>query len=129
MTSYEALPFQESDIQELYPVPKYLDIQNNDVRNLIQQAKLQFKLSDTSQIAESLYTEAIEKLGQINGPMCKEMAGCYSKLASIKFKYGSYLEAIGLQTKSIILQERILGIDHPQTAYSYSNLALYYHTV
>lgn len=60
--------------------------------------------------------------------MNKEVAGCISKLASIQYKFGDFLQAIELQTKSIILQERVLGYDHPQTAYSYSNLALYHHT-
>jgi len=40
---------------------------------------------------------------------------------------GDYLQAIELQTKSVIIQEKILGYDDPQLAYSYSNLGLYYH--
>ena len=38
------------------------------------------------------------------------------------------MQAIELQNKAIILQEKLLGYDHPQVAYSYSNLALYFHT-
>jgi len=38
------------------------------------------------------------------------------------------LTAIELMTKSIIIKEKVLGFDHPQVAYSYSNLGLYYHT-
>lgn len=35
--------------------------------------------------------------------MNKEVAACIGKLASIQFKFGDFLQAIDLQTKSIIL--------------------------
>jgi hypothetical protein len=41
---------------------------------------------------------------------------------------GDNLTAIELLTKSIIIKEKLLGFDHNQVAYSYSNLGLYYHT-
>ena len=37
------------------------------------------------------------------------------------------MQAIELQTKAIIIQEKLLGHDDPTVAYSYSNLGLYYH--
>lgn len=60
--------------------------------------------------------------------MHPDVASCISKMANIQFKFGDYLQAIELQTKSIIIQEKILGYDSPTVAYSYSNLGLYYHT-
>lgn len=60
--------------------------------------------------------------------MNPEVASCISKMAGIQFKFGDYLQAIELYTKSIILQEKLLGYDSPTVAYSYSNLGLVYHT-
>jgi hypothetical protein len=53
--------------------------------------------------AFELYSSCINSLLQITGPMNREVAACISKLASIQFKFGDFLQAIELQTKSIIL--------------------------
>mmetsp|Transcript_5854 Transcript_5854/g.9994 ORF Transcript_5854/g.9994 Transcript_5854/m.9994 type:complete len:181 (+) Transcript_5854:1134-1676(+) len=65
---------------------------------------------------------------QIQGALNPEVATCISKMANIQFRMGDNLQAIELLTKSIIIQEKILGYDSPTVAYSYSNLGLYYHT-
>ena len=41
---------------------------------------------------------------------------------------GDFLQAIELQSKSIVILEKILGFDNPSVAYGYSNLGLYYHS-
>ena len=65
---------------------------------------------------------------QITGPMNAEVASCIAKMANIQYKFGDYLQAIELQTKSIVIQEKVHGCDNSVVAYSYSNLGLYYHT-
>lgn len=60
--------------------------------------------------------------------MNREVAACLSQIASMQFKFGDYLQAIEIQTKAIVLQERLLGLDHPQLAFSYSTLGMYYHS-
>ena len=127
LMSYAYLPFHLTDVVELYPVYKHLDLQNSDVRQLLQTAK-QVQKEGFFERAFELYSQCVNALLQVGGPMNKEVAACIAKLASIQFKFGDFLQAIELQTKCIILQERLLGYDHPQTAYSYSNLALYHHT-
>ncbi len=127
LNNYQYLPFQLTDFVEIFPVVKHLELQNNDVRQMLQSAKQVYKEGYFEKAFE-LYSQSINAMLQISGPMNKEVAACISKLASIQFKFGDFLQAIELQTKSIILQERIIGYDHPQTAYSYSNLALYHHT-
>jgi len=69
----------------------------------------------------------VNLLLQVTGAMNPEVANCITKMANIQYKMGDYLQAIELQTKSVIIQEKILGYDDPQLAYSYSNLGLYYH--
>jgi len=60
--------------------------------------------------------------------MNADVAQCISKMANIQYKLGDYLQAIELQSKSIIISEKLWGYDHPSVAYHYSNLGLYYHT-
>ena len=64
---------------------------------------------------------------QITGAMNEEVAKCITNIASIQFKFGDFLQAIELQTKAIVLQERLLGVEHPDVGYSYATLSMYYH--
>jgi len=64
---------------------------------------------------------------QVTGATNEEVATCITNIASIQFKFGDFLQAIELQTKAIVLQERLLGIDHPTVGHSYATLAIYYH--
>lgn len=41
--------------------------------------------------AFELYSQCINSLLQITGPMNKEVAACIAKLASIQFKFGDFL--------------------------------------
>ena len=66
---------------------------------------------------------------QVTGAMNEEVASSITSIASIQFKFGDFLQAIELQTKAIVLQERLLGVDHPQVGHSYSTLSMYYHNV
>ena len=43
--NYQNLPFHFSDVIEIFPVVKHLDIQNSDVRSLLQNAKAAYKES------------------------------------------------------------------------------------
>jgi len=60
--------------------------------------------------------------------MTEDVATCIIQIASIQFKFGDFLQAIELQTRSIVLLERLFGLDHPEVAYQYSTLAMYYHS-
>ena len=59
--------------------------------------------------------------------MNQDIAASIAKMANIQNRLGDLFQAIELQTKSLIIQEKLLGFDSPTVAYSYSNLALYYH--
>lgn len=76
------LPFQIGDVVELFPVLKHLDLQNNDVRSMLQSAKAAYK-DNYYEKAFELYSQCINSLLQITGPMNKDVAACISKLASI----------------------------------------------
>jgi len=67
--------------------------------------------------AFDLFSQANNLLLQVTGPMTEEVATCITQIASIQFKFGDFLQAIELQTRAILLLERIVGLDHPQVAY------------
>ena len=110
----------------MFAVVKKLERPQVDTRNLILQANSAFKADQLDKSFE-LFTQAINMTLQISGPMNEEVATCLSNIASIQFKLGDFLQAIELQTKVIVLQERLIGLDHPYVAYNYSTLAMFYH--
>lgn len=55
---YEHLPFQISDVQELFPIIKQLDVNNQDCKNMMQDAKSFFK-DQILERAFDLFTRAI----------------------------------------------------------------------
>lgn len=56
---------------------------------------------------------------QIYGPVSIEIAHSLRRLANLHSKFMEFLQAIEMQTKSIVLTERLLGPDHPEVAESY----------
>ena len=124
---YSNLPLHSCDIGDFFPILKHINIQNKDATILMQQGRSAQNEGNLEQ-AFDYYSQSINVLLQITGPMNPEVASCIAKMANIQYKFGDYLQAIELQTKSIIIQEKLLGFDSPTVAYSYSNLGLYYHT-
>ena len=59
--TYSALPFQSQDLYELTPVLKHLDLQNNDTRALLAQAKQAYK-DGAFERAFDLYSQCINAL-------------------------------------------------------------------
>lgn len=93
--SYDLLPFQASDIAQVYPHVKQMELINTDVRQLIQQGKNSFQEQDYERANEAL-TQATTFLLQFQGPANIEMASILSKMSSIHFQFGDFLQAIEL---------------------------------
>lgn len=74
-TDYKYLPFQANDITSMYPVVKGILMQNTDVKQVIAQANIAFK-EQMLEKAFELYSQAVNILLQIYGPMDKEVAQC-----------------------------------------------------
>ena len=53
--------------------------------------------------AFDLYSQTINVLLQITGAINSDVASCISKMANIQYKLGDYLQAIELQSKSLII--------------------------
>ncbi|KAI0488854.1 hypothetical protein KFK09_028693 [Dendrobium nobile] len=119
-------PFQTLDILNLLPVVKHSVPLCLEAKNLIEAGKA--KLSEgTLNEAYSFFSEAFSVLQQVTGPMHREVANCCRYLAMVLYHAGDMKGAITQQHKELIINERCLGLDHPDTAHSYGNMALFYH--
>ncbi|XP_009763155.1 clustered mitochondria protein isoform X1 [Nicotiana sylvestris] len=121
-----AAPFQASDIMNLQPVVKHSIPVSSEAKDLVETGKAQLAEGLLSE-AYTLFSEAFTILQQVTGPMHREVANCCRYLAMVLYHAGDMAGAIMQQHKELIINERCLGLDHPDTAHSYGNMALFYH--
>ena len=65
--------------------------------------------------AFELLNEAANIFQNVHGALSKEVAQCCKLLAVVLFHAEDYAGAIAQGHKELILNERILGLDHPDT--------------
>ncbi|KAL4562037.1 hypothetical protein LXL04_034226 [Taraxacum kok-saghyz] len=121
-----ATPFQTADILNLQPVVKHSIPVCSEAKELVETGKVQLAEGMLNE-AYTLFTEAFTILQQVTGPMHREVANCCRYLAMVLYHAGDMGAAIMQQHKELIINERCLGLDHPDTAHSYGNMALFYH--
>ncbi|CAI8596196.1 unnamed protein product [Vicia faba] len=119
-------PFQTSDVFDLRPVVKHSVPSCSEAKELVETGKLQLAEGMLGE-AYTLFSEAFSILQQVTGPMHREVANCCRYLAMVLYHAGDMAGAIMQQHKELIINERCLGLDHPDTAHSYGNMALFYH--
>ncbi|KAL6495668.1 hypothetical protein OROGR_030231 [Orobanche gracilis] len=124
---FDALaPFQVSDVLSIQPVVKHAIPVCSEAKDLIETGKVQLAEGMLNE-AYTLFSEAFMILQQVTGPMHREVANCCRYLAMVLYHAGDMAGAIIQQHKELIINERCLGLDHPDTAHSYGNMALFYH--
>ncbi|KAJ6800021.1 protein TSS [Iris pallida] len=121
-----ACPFDKLDIISLVPVHKQVACSSADGRQLLESSKTALdkgKLED----AVSFGTKALAKLIAVCGPYHRMTAGAYSLLAVVLYHTGDFNQATIYQQKALDINERELGLDHPDTMKSYGDLAVFYY--
>ncbi|KAF8380048.1 hypothetical protein HHK36_027518 [Tetracentron sinense] len=119
-------PFRKMDIVSLVPVHKQVACSSADGRQLLESSKTALdkgKLED----AVSCGTKALTKLVAVCGPYHRMTAGAYSLLAVVLYHTGDFNQATIYQQKALDINERELGLDHPDTMKSYGDLAVFYY--
>ncbi|CAG7905893.1 unnamed protein product [Brassica rapa] len=119
-------PFDATDVLDLRPVVKHSVPVCSEAKNLIEMGKLQLAEGMLSE-SYTFFSEAFSILQQVTGPMHREVSNCCRYLAMVLYHAGDMAGAIMQQHKELIINERCLGLDHPDTAHSYGNMALFYH--
>ncbi|KAB5541065.1 hypothetical protein DKX38_014039 [Salix brachista] len=128
-----AMPFQLSDILNIQPVVKHSVPLCSEAKDFVETGKVQLAEGMLSE-AYTSFSEAFSILQQVTGPMHREVANCCRYLAMVLYHAGDMAGAIIQQHKELIINERCLGLDHPDTAHRhyflvivYGNMALFYH--
>ncbi|KAE8677489.1 Clustered mitochondria protein [Hibiscus syriacus] len=135
-----ATPFHTSDILNLQPVVKHSVPVCSEAKDLVEMGKVHLVEGMLTE-AYTMFSEAFSILQQVTGPMHREVANCCRYLAMVLYHAGDMAGAIMQQHKELIINERCLGLDHPDTAHrhgffflgliqsncSYGNMALFYH--
>ncbi|GLT77004.1 hypothetical protein SLA2020_486330 [Shorea laevis] len=119
-------PFRKSDVVSLVPVHKQAACSSADGRQLLESSKTALdkgKLED----AVTYGTKALAKLVAVCGPYNRMTAGAYSLLAVVLYHTGDFNQATIYQQKALNINERELGLDHPDTMKSYGDLAVFYY--
>ncbi|KAJ6710327.1 TETRATRICOPEPTIDE REPEAT (TPR)-LIKE SUPERFAMILY PROTEIN [Salix koriyanagi] len=119
-------PFRKSDVASLVPVHKQAACSSADGRQLLESSKTALdkgKLED----AVTYGTKALAKLVAVCGPYHRMTAGAYSLLAVVLYHTGDFNQATIYQQKALDINERELGLDHPDTMKSYGDLAVFYY--
>ncbi|KAL3643024.1 hypothetical protein CASFOL_013839 [Castilleja foliolosa] len=119
-------PFKKSDIISMVPVYKHVACSSADGRTLLESSKTSLdkgKLED----AVNFGTKALSKLVFVCGPYHRMTAGAYSLLAVVLYHTGDFNQATIYQQKALDINERELGLDHPDTMKSYGDLAVFYY--
>ncbi|CAH2064335.1 unnamed protein product, partial [Thlaspi arvense] len=119
-------PFDASDVLDLRAVIKHSVPVCSEAKNLVEMGKVQLAEGMLSE-SYTFFSEAFSILQQVTGPMHREVANCCRYLAMVLYHAGDMAGAIMQQHKELIINERCLGLDHPDTAHSYGNMALFYH--
>ncbi|CAF4258898.1 unnamed protein product [Rotaria sp. Silwood2] len=116
--------FNEEDIINIYPLIKQVPPKPSDA--------YQFFTTGQQKIQQGLLREGFELISEahnllnnVYGPMHPEISMCLRLLARLNYIMGDYQEALYTQHKAVMMSERVLGIDHPQTATEYIHMALY----
>lgn len=72
-----------------------------------------------------LINEALNLFNNVYGAMHVEICACLRLLARLHYIMGDYAEALSNQQKAVLMSERVMGIEHPNTIQEYMHLALY----
>ncbi|KAH6812998.1 tetratricopeptide repeat protein [Perilla frutescens var. frutescens] len=117
-------PFQVSDILNLQPVVKHSIPVCSEAKDLVETGKVQLAEGMLNE-AYVLFSEAFTILQQVTGPMHREVANCCRYLAMVLYHAGDMAGAIMQQHKELIINERCLGLDHPDTAHRHYSIDLH----
>lgn len=115
--------FFEEDIINTFPVVKHVMPRASDAYRFFTSGQEKIQRGQFQEGYE-LIVEALNLLN-VYGPMHAEIAACCRLLARLNYLMGDYAEALSFQQKATIMNERCLGVDHPNTITDYMHLAIY----
>jgi len=79
---YSNLPFKQGDVSDFNPIVKHLNLGNKDASICMQQAR-QAQSEGHLETAFDLFSQAVNIMLQVIGPMHPDVAQCIAKMANI----------------------------------------------
>ncbi|XP_043910351.1 clustered mitochondria protein homolog isoform X2 [Protopterus annectens] len=116
--------FTEEDILNIFPVVKHVNPKASDAFHFFQSGQAKVQQGFLKEGCE-LISEALNLFNNVYGAMHVEICACLRLLARLNYIMGDYSEALSNQQKAVLMSERVLGIEHPNTIQEYVHLALY----
>ncbi|XP_053729327.1 clustered mitochondria protein homolog [Synchiropus splendidus] len=117
--------FTEEDILNIFPVVKHVNPKASDAFHFFQSGQAKVQQGFLKEGCE-LINEALNLYNNVYGAMHVEICACLRLLARLSYIMGDHGEALSNQQKAVLMSERVLGIEHPNTIQEYMHLALYY---
>ncbi|XP_075417298.1 clustered mitochondria protein homolog isoform X1 [Tenrec ecaudatus] len=116
--------FTEEDVLNIFPVVKHVSPKASDAFHFFQSGQAKVQQGFLKEGCE-LITEALNLFNNVYGAMHVEICACLRLLARLHYIMGDYGEALSNQQKAVLMSERVMGIEHPNTIQEYMHLALY----
>lgn len=110
--------FHEDDVINIYPLIKQVSPKPTDAYQYFSTGQQKIQQGLLREGFE-LISEAHNLLNNVYGPMHPEISMCLRLLARLNYIMGEYNDAYFTQHKAVMMSERVLGLDHPQTATEY----------
>ncbi|XP_056139032.1 clustered mitochondria protein homolog [Lampris incognitus] len=114
----------EEDILNIFPVVKHINPKASDAFHFFQSGQAKVQQGFLKEGCE-LINEALNLFNNVYGAMHVEICACLRLLARLNYIMGDHPEALSNQQKAVLMSERVLGIEHPNTIQEYMHLALY----
>ncbi|KAK3523982.1 hypothetical protein QTP70_017489, partial [Hemibagrus guttatus] len=116
--------FTEEDILNIFPIIKHVIPKANDGIYLLHCGQTSIQQGRLKEGCE-LISQALGLFTNVYGALHQDVCVCLRLLGRIYYILGDYAEALSHQQKAVLISERVLGIDHPNTIQEYKHLGLY----
>ncbi|XP_058615136.1 clustered mitochondria protein homolog isoform X2 [Onychostoma macrolepis] len=116
--------FTEEDILNIFPVVKHISPRSSDALHLLRCGQSRVQQGCLKEGCE-LISQALGLFTNVYGALHQDVCICLRLLGRIHYILGDYAEALSHQQRAVLISERVLGIEHPNTIQEYKHLGLY----
>uniref|UniRef100_A0A672RRN4 Clustered mitochondria protein homolog n=1 Tax=Sinocyclocheilus grahami TaxID=75366 RepID=A0A672RRN4_SINGR len=116
--------FTEEDILNIFPVVKHISPRSSDALYLLHCGQSRVQQGCLQEGCE-LISQALGLFTNVYGALHQDVCICLWLLGRIHYILGDYAEALSHQQRAVLISERVLGIEHPNTIQEYKHLGLY----
>ncbi|KAI7795880.1 clustered mitochondria protein homolog [Triplophysa rosa] len=116
--------FTEEDILNIFPVVKHITPRASDALHLLRCGQSKVQQGCLKEGCE-LISQALGLFTNVYGALHQDVCVCLRLLGRIHYILGDYAESLSHQQRAVLISERVLGIEHPNTIQEYRSLGLY----